>query len=112
MAHSKSDAQSDDLNQPSSQRAPRYSKKCHGQSDDPTQLQFYPDRVQQVLSAAKMNWRLWIVMQWAFPTFRECKDDISDCLTRAIAEYEAGGGVLDDGIYLPSFLLLELTVFF
>lgn len=105
--------QSDEVNQPSGQRARRHSKKpLQGPSEDPTQLQFYPDRVQQVLSAAKMNWRLWLVMEWAFPKYRERKNELSDCLTRAIAAYETDGGVLDDGTYLPLFLLLELTVFF
>lgn len=110
---SSSDAESDDVNQQSSQHARRHTKKqFDGSPNNPTQLQFYPERIQQVLSAGKMNWRLWIVMEWAFPSFRERRNEISDCLTRAIAAYEADGGILDDGTYLLSFFSLpKLTIF-
>lgn len=104
---SSSNEQSDDAHQSHTQRARRHSKKhFQHQSEDPTQLQFYPERLQQVLSAAKINWRLWLVMEWAFPNYRERRNELSGCITRAIASYEADGGVLDEGIYLLSFFLL------
>lgn len=38
-------------------------------------------------------------MEWGFPKYRECKPNLSDCLTRAIAAYEADGGVMDEGFF-------------
>lgn len=89
--------------QPSPQRASRHSKVgSRGQCNDPTQLQFYPERLQHVLSAAKLNWRLFLVMEWGFPKYRDSKGDLSGCLTRAIAAYQADGGVMDEG-YFPEY---------
>ncbi|KAF7982861.1 hypothetical protein HWV62_25082 [Athelia sp. TMB] len=84
----------------STRRARRHSKKSFESScDDPMQLQFYPEAIQRVLTSAKQNWRLWLVMNWGFPKFRERKAELTGCITRAIAAYEADGGALDKGYY-------------
>lgn len=80
-------------------RAPRHSKKSFkARSDDPSQLSFYPDEWQDVLGEAKMHWRLRVSTEWGFPKFRERKNDLSDCLTQAITEYETNNGLLEKGM--------------
>lgn len=104
-SRTQSPAEDEDEDEPPSSRARRHSKKHFRlHSENPTQLLFYPEHVQQVLMAAKMNWRLWIVMEWAFPNYLQHKNDISDCLTRAIAAFEADSGVLDEGGCSVSFI--------
>ncbi|KAF7975622.1 hypothetical protein HWV62_9215 [Athelia sp. TMB] len=68
---------------------------------NPTKLQFYPERVQYVLGLAKSNWHLWITLDWGFPNFRDRKivAKLTECLTDAIAQYEADGGTLEPGYY-------------
>lgn len=80
------------------QRAPRNSKRPNvDKYDDPKQMQFYPPTVQEVLVAAKMYWRLWLVMQWAFPKLKNCKKDLAACLTQALASFESDDGAVDPG---------------
>ncbi|KAF7981978.1 hypothetical protein HWV62_30797 [Athelia sp. TMB] len=79
-------------------RARRHSKKAfNSRSDDPSQAGFYPDTWQEVLSTAKMHWRVRLATEWGFPKFREQKGDILTCLTQAITEYEDENGSLVEG---------------
>jgi len=85
-------------------RAKRHSKTPYGAGlRDATQLQFYPSSWVEALTTAKRHWRMYLVAVWAWPKIRKNKDDIKECLTRAIAEYEAEGGVLDKGALCLSF---------
>lgn len=98
-----SDTEMEHVCQPSPQRASRHSKAgSRGQCNDPTQLQFYPEHLQHVLLAAKLNWRLFLIMEWGFPKYRDSKGDLSGCLTQVIAGYQANGRVMDEG-YFPEY---------
>lgn len=79
-------------------RARRHSKRpFNPRSDDPSQTSFYPGTWQEVLSAAKMHWRVRVATEWGFPKLRERNADILSCLTQAIAEYENNNGSLEEG---------------
>lgn len=90
-------------------RARRHSRKpFNPRSDDPSQAAFYPAPWQEVLSAAKMHWRVRVATEWGFPKIRERKPDIMVCLTQAITEYENDNGSLEEGmLYKPCIALLS-----
>jgi hypothetical protein len=80
-------------------RAKRHSQKAYGSSVSPTQLQFYPLQWTEVLELAKKKWRRYLLVKWAFP--KRCKLDtttvLKECLTTAIADHEADGGLVEKG---------------
>jgi hypothetical protein len=80
-------------------RAKRHSQMPHGSSVRPTQLQFYPLQWTEVLELAKTKWRLHLLIEWAFP--KRHKSDtttiLKECLTTAIADHEAEGGLVEKG---------------
>lgn len=96
----------DDLPHKRSQRHSKTAFKAH--SKDPTQLHFYPDRWQEVLTEAKILWRFWMTMNWGFPNLREHGNEIKECISSAITAYQEEGGLLDTGksyiSYLKSYL--------
>lgn len=63
------------------QRAPCNSRtKLDDRHNNPRQMQFYPAPIQEILEGAKVESRLWLVMNYAFPKLKDCKTEIADCL--------------------------------
>ena len=90
------DDDDDDTIHPS--RTTRHSKKPYGTScSDPTQLHFYPSNWAEVLTTAKGFWRLFVSMVFGFPKRRLHKDELRECLTRAIAAIQEEGTNLEPG---------------
>ncbi|KAF7975803.1 hypothetical protein HWV62_8485 [Athelia sp. TMB] len=98
MEASDNDLDSSDTSRTHTQHSRRRSNR---DLTNPTKLQFYPERVQYMLGLAKSNWHLWIALDWGFPKYRDKKinDKLIECLTDAIAQYEADGDTLEPGYY-------------
>lgn len=82
-------------------RLPRHSNTpFKSRSRDPTQLHFYSDQWQEVLTDSKMRYRLHLASIWAFPKSRTDANEakvLKSCITEAIAQYETEGYKLEAG---------------
>lgn len=58
---------------------------------------------------AKAYRRLWLATHWMFPGFLKQRNDMLKCITQAIANYKADGGVIDEGEDHLFILVLLLT---
>ena len=67
---------------------------------DLTQLEFYPPNWVETLTIAKGFWHLFLAMVFAFLKCHDHKNELQDCLMRAIAAVQNEGTVLEPDEYL------------
>ena len=74
---------------------------CHWTKDpNPQSLTYYPSGWKSVLIKAKRDWQYHVAITNPFPDREEHLDEVANILARAISEYEANGGILEDSVII------------
>lgn len=92
-----SDANSEDDN---SETKPTLKRRASRQTKEPNpqSLGYYPPAWKYVLIQAKRKWQYHVAVRNPFPDREEHLGEAETVLARAISDYEADGGILEDGM--------------